>query len=168
MKLDEIKHGLSSFWDSVSDGWQHLRESASSSLTRFKPGRQTDLPTQSQVDDRFYMPHVGWSMLGNDVFEDEKQIVVRLEIPGVSRDDIEVEVQDQSLVVFGEKRFEREETQGQYRVLQCAYGQFRRVVPLPSAVLSDQAKAVCKDGVLRVELPKVVPTKPRRQTVQVS
>jgi HSP20 family protein len=38
MKLDDIKHGLSSFWDSVSDGWQHLRQSASSSLTRFKLG----------------------------------------------------------------------------------------------------------------------------------
>lgn len=168
MKLDDIKHGLSSFWDSVSDGWQHLRQSASSSLTRFKPGRQTNLPTQSQVDDGFYLPHVGWSMLGDDVFEDDKRIVVRLEIPGVSRDDLEVEVQDQSLVVSGEKRFEREETQGQYRVLQCAYGQFRRVVPLPSEVLSDQAKAVCKDGVLRVELPKALPAKPRKLAVQVN
>jgi len=168
MKLDDIKHGLSSFWDSVSDGWQHLRHSASSALTRFRPGRQTNLPMQSQVDDSFYLPHVGWSMLGDDVFEDDKRIVVRLEIPGVSRDDLEVEVQDQLLVVSGEKRFEREETQGQYRVLQCAYGQFRRVVPLPSEVLSDQAKAVCKNGVLRVELPKASPAKPRRLAVQVN
>lgn len=49
-----------------------------------------------------------------------------------------------------------------------AYGQFRRVVPLPSAVLSDQAKAVCKDGVLRVELPKALPAKPRRLVVPVN
>jgi HSP20 family protein len=53
MKLDDIKHGLSSFWDSVSDGWQHLRQSASSSLTRFKLGIPVhrDHPFRSIVTD---------------------------------------------------------------------------------------------------------------------
>lgn len=167
MKLDEIRHGLSSIWDSVSDGWQHLRQSASRSLTRFIPGKQTNLPTHVQVDDDFYRPSGGWSVLGDDVFEDANRIVVRLEIPGVSKEDLEVEVQERALIVSGEKRFEREDTQGQYRVLQCAYGQFRRVVPLPTDVLSDQAKAVCKNGVLRVELPKAVADKPHKLTVQI-
>jgi HSP20 family protein len=83
-----------------------------------------------------------------------------------SADELDVEVQGDALVIRGEKRFEREDTEGRYRVLQCAYGTFRRVVPLPAAVLSDQAKAAYKNGVLRVELPKDADTL-RKATVKV-
>ncbi len=167
MKLDEIKQGFSSFLDSVAEGWQHLRQSASSALTGFKPGEHTNLPLRNDIDDAFYMPSIGWSMLGGDLFEDDRRVVVRLEIPGMDKNELDVKVQDDTLVVRGEKRFERENTEGRYRTLQCAYGNFRRVVPLPAAVHADQAKASYRDGVLRVELPKVQADKPRQSTVRV-
>jgi HSP20 family protein len=106
-------------------------------------------------------------MLGGELFEDDKRVVGRLEVPGLNKDDLDVEVQGDALVVHGEKRFEREDTTGRYRVLQCAYGNFRRVVPLPAEVLSEQAKASYKNGVLRVELPKAQTDKPRKSTVKV-
>jgi HSP20 family protein len=59
-------------------------------------------------------------MLGGDVFEDDKGLVVRLEVPGMEKSDFDIEVTDQKLVVRGEKRFERETTDGRYRFLQCA------------------------------------------------
>lgn len=167
MKLDEIKQGWSSFWDSVAEGWQHLRQSASSAITGFKPGAQTNLPAKSDIDDAFFIPSMGWSMLGGDVFEDDKRLVVRVEVPGVDKNDLDIEVQGDALIVRGEKRFEREESEGRYRVLQCAYGSFRRVVPLHAAVQADQAKASYKNGVLRVELPKVEEDKPRKRTVKI-
>lgn len=167
MKLDEIKQGFSSFLDSIAEGWQHLRQSASTALTGFRPGERTDMPARSDVDDVFYMPSAGWSMLGGDVFEDDKRLIVRVEVPGMDKDELDVEVQGDALVVRGEKRFEREDTKGRYRLLQCAYGNFRRVLPLPVAVLSDQAKATYKNGVLRVELPKVQVEHPRKATVKV-
>jgi HSP20 family protein len=167
MKLDELKQGLSSFWDSLAEGWQHLRRSASSSLTGFRPGQQTNLPAKSSVDDVFYMPSVGWSMLGGDLFEDDRRLVARLEIPGMQKEDLNIEVHDDALVVTGEKRFEKEESEGRYRVLQCAYGNFRRVVPLPVAVLSDRASATYKNGVLRVELPKAEQTAARKTTINI-
>ncbi|HVL75591.1 MAG TPA: Hsp20/alpha crystallin family protein [Noviherbaspirillum sp.] len=167
MKFEDLKQGFSSFWDSMSEGWQHLRQTASNALTGFRPSEQTNLPARSQVDDTFYMPSIGWSMLGGDVFEDEDRVVVRLEVPGMDKNDLDVEVEGGMLVVRGEKRFQREESEGRYRVLQCAYGSFRRAVPLPVDVLSDQAKASYRDGVLRVELPKVRPEAPKRQTVRV-
>jgi HSP20 family protein len=68
----------------------------------------------------------------------------------------------------GEKRFERESSEGRYRVLQCAYGSFRRIVPLPTPVLTDQAKANYRNGVLRIELPKPATDRPRKLTVKVS
>ena len=168
MKLQEIKQGVSSFWDSVAEGWHRLRESAANALTRFKPGADADLPAKGEVDDEFYRPSHGWAMLGGDVFEDDKRVVIRLEIPGMEKKDLDIEVQGDVVVVRGEKRFERESSEGRYRVLQCAYGNFRRIVPLPAPVLTDQAKANYRNGVLRIELPKPATARPRKLTVKVS
>jgi HSP20 family protein len=167
MKLNELKQGFSSFLDSLAEGWQHLQRTASGALTRFKPSEQTNLPLRADVDDRFYFPSVGWSMLGGDLFEDDQQLIVRLEVPGMDKQDLSIEVQDDMLVVSGEKRFARESSEGRYRTLQCAYGSFRRTVPLPVKVIADQAQASYRDGVLRVMLPKVESAKPRTHTVQV-
>ncbi len=167
MRLDDIKQGFTSFIDSMTEGWQHLQQSASSALTRFRPGEKTNLPAKADIDDMFYFPSVGWSMLGGDVFEDDKHLVVRLEIPGMDKSDLTIEVHDNALVVSGEKRFERELTEGRYRSLQCAYGTFRRLVPLPVEVIAERALATYKNGVLRVELPKAAATQPRKFTVKV-
>jgi HSP20 family protein len=93
--------------------------------------------------------------------------VVRLEVPGMDKNDLDIGVQDGALVVHGEKRFEQENTEGRYRVLQCAYGSFRRVVPLPVAVLADRAQATYRNGVLRVELPKAEHEMPRKTAIRV-
>jgi len=168
MNLDEIKQGVSSFWDSVADGWHRLRESAASALTGFKAGSDAGLPAKGEVDDEFYLPSQGWSMLGGDVFEDDKRVVVRLEVPGLDKKDLDIEVQGDVVVVSGEKRFERESSEGRYRVLQCAYGSFRRSLSLPTAVQAEKAKANYKDGVLRIELPKVKSGKPKKLVVKVN
>ncbi|MBS1169243.1 MAG: putative small heat-shock protein [Burkholderiaceae bacterium] len=167
MKLDEIKQGFNSFLDSVTDGWQRLRQSAAGALIRFQPGENANLPEKSQVDDDFYLASQGWAMLGGDVFEDERRLVVRIEAPGMEKENFVVEVKDNALVIHGEKRFEREATEGRWRVLQCAYGSFSRVVPLHVPVMADKASAAYRNGVLRVELPKVEPGQPRGRTIRV-
>ncbi|OGB25711.1 MAG: heat-shock protein Hsp20 [Burkholderiales bacterium RIFCSPLOWO2_02_FULL_57_36] len=167
MNMDDIRQGFNSFLGSVTEGWQHLRQSAASALTRFKPKEQTNLPAKDAVDDMFYIPSGTWSMLGGNLFEDDKRVVVQMEVPGMEKQDLEIEVQDNMLVVSGEKHFERESTEGRYRVLQCAYGNFQRAMPLPAAVLIDQAKATYKNGVLRVELPKASIGAPRKMNIKV-
>lgn len=167
MKVGDIRHGFGSLWDSVAEGWQRLRESAAGALTRFRPSEKSNLPARGDIDDASYLPANGWSMLGGDVFEDEQRLIVRLEVPGVSKQDFDIEVLDDVLVVRGEKRFEREATSGRWRVLQCAYGSFLRSVPLPVPVRADKANATYRDGVLRIELPKLEPGKPKRVTLQV-
>ncbi|MFN7087521.1 MAG: Hsp20/alpha crystallin family protein [Burkholderiales bacterium] len=168
MKLDNLKESFGTLWGSVADGWRHLWQSAAGALTRFKPGEKTDLPAPAEVDDASYLPGRSWAMLGGDVFEDDKRLVVRLEIPGVQKENINIELLDDSLVVSGEKRFEREETQGRWRVMQCAYGSFRRVVPLPARVKAESARARYRNGVLRVEMLKATPSRPRAVTIKVS
>lgn len=168
MKMEELKQSFGSLWDSMAEGWQRLRNSAAGALTRFRPGEKSQLPARAEVDDESYLPSHGWSMLGGDVFEDDKRLVVRLEVPGMAKDDFEIEVLDDVLVVRGEKRFERESTEGRWRILQCAYGSFSRSVPLPVKVRADQASATYRDGVLKIELPKLEPGLPKRVTLTVS
>ena len=167
-QLEGIKQGFTSRWDSVADGWQRMRQSATGALTRFRPAEQANLPAKAEVDDDFYLPSHGWSMLGGNVFEDEQRLVVRLEVPGMEKDEFDIEVLDDALVVSGEKRFERERTEGRYRMLQCAYGSFRRVVPLPVPVLADHSKASYERGVLKIELTKAKRGKPKVQTIKVN
>lgn len=167
MRLDALKEGFGSLLDSVAEGGRHLRRTAAGALTRFRPGVGAVMPDRQEVDDDFYLPSRGWAMLSGDVFEDDQRLVVRLEVPGMNKDDITIEIQDDMLVVGGEKRFERENTEGRWRVMQCAYGSFRREVPLPVAVLADQAKATYNHGVLRIEIPKATPGKPKSVNIRV-
>lgn len=167
MKLDDVRHGFSNIWDSMAEGWHRLRDGTVGALTRFRPGEKSGLPEKGTVDDGFYWPSQSWSLLGGDLFEDERRLVVRLEIPGLDKNDFDIEIQDDVLIVSGEKRFESESTAGRYRLLQCAYGSFRRVVPLPVQVLADQAKAIYRNGVLRVELPKAEQSTPRKIAISV-
>jgi len=168
MKLENLKENFGSLWDNLAEGWRHLRSSAAGALTSFKPGEKTNLPDTADVDDDFFLPSRGWSMLNGDLFEDESRLVVRLEVPGMSKEDICIEVSDEAVVISGEKRFESENSQGRWRVMQCAYGSFRRVVPLPTAVKKDEVRASYKNGVLRVDLPKAKPGQPKGTTIKVS
>lgn len=168
MIVDDIKQGVETFIDKMNAGWGRLRQSAAGALTRFKPGQQTQLPASADIDVPSALANPGWGLVGGDVFEDEQRVVVRLELPGMERQDLDIQVSADTLTVRGEKRFEREATEGRWRVLQCAYGEFQRRVALPVAVKSDEARAVYKDGVLKIELPKAEPAKPRAVSIPVS
>ncbi len=168
MKMSDIRQGFGSLWDTVTEGWDRLRERAAGALTRYRPGAKSNLPARDEIDDASYVPSAGWAMLGGDVFEDERRVVVRLEVPGMDKRDFDIEVFGDTLVVRGEKRFEREDTEGRWRVLQCAYGAFQRQVPLPVPVRGDEARATYRNGVLRIELPKQQPSTPRVVQIRVA
>ncbi len=154
MSLDQLKDQFGSFWNNLAEGWRDLWQSAASAITRFVPGANTNLPNAGDVDDERFIPTRSWAMLGGEIFEDDARLVVRLELPGMDKQDIQIEVRNSELLVSGEKRFEQENTQGRWRVMQRAYGSFQRVVPLPCVVLPDASRATYSNGVLRVELPK--------------
>jgi HSP20 family protein len=158
--FDDLRQGVVSWRDSLTDGWERLRRSASGTLTRFRPGTKTDLPARDEVDGDLALPDMGWGLIGGDVFEDERRVVVRLEAPGLEKHDFEIQVDGQTLSVRGDKRFERESTEGRWRVVQCAYGSFQRSIALPAPVKPDDAKATYRNGVLRVELRKLQPHAP--------
>jgi HSP20 family protein len=167
MKIDDIRQSFGAIRESVAEGWERLRRSASGALTRFRPETHSASPATQEIDDAAFGRGALWAMIGGDVYEDEHRIVVRLEAPGMEKEDFQLEVADELLVVRGKKRFERETSEGRWRVVQCAYGSFERSVPLPAAVQPDGAKATYRNGVLRIELPKRAPGRPRPREIAV-
>ena len=152
--MSNIGEGLSRTWESVSHGWNQLMNRASQALTHFS--RKND------EQDLAVLKSPNWGLMSAEVFDDNDKVVVRLEVPGMNADDFDVTVIDNVLMISGEKRFERENSEGNYRVLERAYGHFSRSIPLGYEVEADSADATYKNGVLRLELKKK-PEQRRRQ-----
>ena len=87
-----------------------------------------------------------------EIFQRGNDLVVRADLPGLSKDDVHVEIRDDALVIEGERKQEREEErEGLYRN-ERVYGSFYRTIPLPEGTIADSAKATFKNGVLEVVL----------------
>lgn len=100
-----------------------------------------------------------------DVFDHADAIVVKLELPGLAPDDIDVEIDDNVLTVKGERRFREDVDEGRYYRLERAYGQFQRSLTLPQTVKADEISAEHHDGVLEIRVPKADEVQPRRIAV---
>jgi HSP20 family protein len=88
-----------------------------------------------------------------EVFHRDNELVVRADLPGLSKDDIKVDVTEDRITLQGERRSEHEEKrEGLYRS-ERSYGSFSRVIPVPEGTITDQAKATFKDGVLEITMP---------------
>lgn len=103
-----------------------------------------------------------------DVHENEHEITLRAELPGMKEDDIELTMDKGRLTVQGEKRLEKEDTDGQYRRIESSYGSFYRSFPLPDTIDQDNINARFDHGVLYVTLPKVEAAKPKRIELKIN
>jgi HSP20 family protein len=103
-----------------------------------------------------------------EVFQRNNELVVRADVPGLTKDDIKVDVTDDAITIEGERKRERqEEREGVYRS-ERSYGRFCRVVPLPDGAMADQAKATFSNGVLEVTLPAPPEQVRRGRRVEIS
>jgi HSP20 family protein len=102
-----------------------------------------------------------------DITEDDKEYIIKTELPEVKKEDVKVAVENGLLTIVGERKFEKEENKKYHRV-ERAYGRFVRSFIVPDAVDADKVSAEFKDGVLKVHLPKSEKTKPKQIEVQVA
>ncbi|MEN3034272.1 MAG: Hsp20/alpha crystallin family protein [Aquificaceae bacterium] len=89
-----------------------------------------------------------------DVYETDSEIVVKAEMPGIKREDIEVSLKDNALYIRGEKKQEHEEKTETIHRIERVFGKFERVIVLPPYALQDSAKAEFKDGILEIRFQK--------------
>jgi HSP20 family protein len=100
-----------------------------------------------------------------DIFETDEALVMKAELPGFSKDDISIELKDNSLVIKGERKREDEVKEGNYHRTERSYGAFQRSFLLPTTVDQEKVKASYKDGILELRLPKVQAAQPKRIAV---
>jgi HSP20 family protein len=109
----------------------------------------------------------GWSP-ALDVFDDKDNLVVKAELPGLKKEEINLSLHDGVLTISGERKLESERKEGESFRSERYFGKFQRSVTLPTAVDSTKVNATYKDGVLTVELPKAEEAKPKQIAVNVS
>jgi len=103
-----------------------------------------------------------------DIYEDKDNFVVKAELPGMKKEDIDVSLHDGSLSISGERKSEQKWEDAEVHRAERFFGRFQRTVALPSAVDAGKIKAQYKDGVLTVTLPKAEEAKPKQIDVQVN
>ena len=102
-----------------------------------------------------------------DIFETENELVLKADLPDVKLEDIEVRVENQTLTVRGERKFQKEEAAKGYHRMERSYGTFERSFTVPTSVDAEKVAADYKNGVLTVKLPKKEAAKPRQVKIEV-
>ncbi|OGV96445.1 MAG: molecular chaperone [Nitrospinae bacterium RIFCSPLOWO2_02_FULL_39_110] len=102
-----------------------------------------------------------------DIYETQNDIVLKAELPGLTQKDINVEVRDNTLILKGEKKFEKEVKEENYHRIERSYGSFQRMFTLPDTIQQDKVKAKFKEGVLEIVMPKEEKAKPKLVKVDV-
>ena len=102
-----------------------------------------------------------------DVYEDEHNITLKIEVPGIEEKDIDVRIENNTLTVHGELKFEKEEKEENFRRVERQYGSFTRSFTLPTTVDADKVQAHYDRGILKVQLAKKAEAKPKQIKVNV-
>jgi HSP20 family protein len=145
-------------------------------INRYNPFDLAPFQTFRMLDDAFNraLQHSGepnsarpWSP-AVDVLETENELILHADLPAVKLEDIDIRVEDSTLTLKGERKFEKTETERGYHRIERSYGSFSRSFALADTISPEGVKATFKDGVLTVTLPKKEIAKPRQIKVEVA
>jgi HSP20 family protein len=142
-------------------------------VTRWDPFREV-MALQNRVDSLFrdmnetdtplttasFVPAV-------DIYEDDQKVVLKLEVPGIEEKDLDVSVENNTLTVKGERKFEKEEKEENFHRIERRYGSFYRAFTLPTTVDTESVAANYSAGVLKLELKKKPEAQPKQIKVSV-
>jgi HSP20 family protein len=149
----------------------------SSMITRWDPFRELGL-LQDRMN-RLFQDFSGGAGRGEeglaaatfvppvDVYEDEHAITLKMEVPGIEQKDIDIRLENSTLSVRGERKFEKEEKEENFHRIERRYGSFFRSFSLPTAVDTENVTADYDHGVLKIRLPKRAEAKPKQIKVNV-
>jgi HSP20 family protein len=155
----ELERGISRAWESLTEGWREVLTRSSGALTQYvraakQRGKEADksFPT--------------WALLAGECWETAQSVIVRIELPGMRKEDIHVSVDHGRLRIRGIKRSSGEDEPRFYHLMERAFGSFERSVPLPSNIDAGHAEVAYDDGVITVILPKTEATPPAQLSIR--
>jgi HSP20 family protein len=102
-----------------------------------------------------------------DIYETASHVVLKAEIPGIAQEEIEIKIEDNTLILKGERQFEKKSEDETYYRIERSYGTFVRTFTLPNSVDQEGVKASYDAGILKVEMPKKAEKRPKRIKVEV-
>ena len=124
-------------------------------------GPREDLPWMPELYPRMWAPQL-------EVFERNEKFIIRVDLPGLKKEDVKIEVTHDELTIEGERKLEKEEKEeGVYRT-ERTYGRFFRRIELPEYVKAENAVAVFKNGVLEIEMPAIPIPEVKKRTVEIT
>jgi HSP20 family protein len=142
-------------------------------ITRWDPFREV-VTMQNRLNNLFREMNEGESPLTTasfvpavDVYEDSKKVVLKLEVPGIDEKDLDIRVENNTLTVKGERKFEKEEKEENFHRIERRYGTFYRAFTLPSTVDTEHVQANYQSGILKLELSKKPEAQPKQIKVNV-
>ena len=142
-------------------------------ITRWDPFREV-VALQNRVNNLFREMNEGDSPLTTasfvpavDIYEDSKKVVLKLEVPGIEEKDLDIRVENNTLTVKGERKFEKEEKEENFHRIERRYGTFYRAFTLPSTVDTEHVQASYQNGILKLELSKKPEAQPKQIKVNV-
>jgi len=137
-------------------------------ITRWDPFREV-VALQNRMNSLFRDLNEGDSPLTTasfvpavDIYEDAQKVMLKLEVPGIEEKDLDVRVENNTLTVKGERKFEKEEKEENFHRIERRYGSFTRSFTLPATVNSEEVRADYEQGVLKIRLPKRAEAKPKQ------
>jgi len=142
-------------------------------LTRWEPMELADVENRlsrffgRRTNGRDDITLADWAPLA-DITEDDKEYVIKAELPDVKKEDVKVTVENGVLTIAGERKFEKEEKNKKYHRVERSYGSFVRSFALPDLAAADKVKAEFKDGMLTVHVPKSEKARTKQVEVKVS
>jgi len=153
---------------------EEIRREIQMTITRWDPFREV-VALQNRVNSLFrdmngendpvaaasFVPAV-------DIYEDAQKVVLKLEVPGVEQKDLDVRVENHTLTVKGERKFEAEEKEQNFHRIERRYGSFYRAFTLPSTVDTENVAASYNAGVLKLELKKKAEAQPKQIPINVA
>jgi HSP20 family protein len=142
-------------------------------ITRWDPFRDL-MSIQNEMNRLFgrtYGSDVGGTTRGAwtpalDVYETKENFVITMELPGLSPEDVDISVEDSTLMVRGERRFYSEQDEDSFHRIERRFGEFTRSLTLPSTANAENIKASFDQGVLTIEVPKKEEAKPRKIAIK--
>ena len=147
-------------WEELTEGWRQLLSRNSNALTHFVSGARKDPNAASRPD----FPQ--WGLLAAETWETAGTLIVRIEVPGMDKDDFDVSIHGNTLRIRGEKRSEDNHHERKYHLMERAYGRFERNFSLPQNIDRDKAEVSYRNGILTVILAKTEAIPPKQLPLQ--
>lgn len=153
--MEPLKHIVRA-WEELTEGWRQLLSRNGGALTQFiRVAKKNESPG---ADSNFPQ----WGLLSAETWETAHSVIVRIEVPGMNKEDLDVSIHGNTLRIRGEKHSAGDHQNKKYYLMERAYGRFERTIALPQNVDDAGAEVSYKDGILTVILTKTELAPPRR------